>query len=225
MRMYLLRVMFVGSLLACAACSSTVWVKTPPRFDLGRFQTLGLVKFSVENDSGYGQTVSEKFLASLQEGQPGTPVVDLGSAAEALQSSNLTPLNRETYLKIGQTHHVDGVIIGSLRFSQSKPKIKVDIKDGLKLDSLSANVRLDGELDVKIIDTASGAVVWAGSSDRWITLTDFNASSAGSSGARISSAEQQYERLLLDMVHEVTADFRCQMRKQPKNLVDKTNRP
>ena len=66
----------VPSAIACAllaACSHAPKappVRVPPRMDLSRFATLGLVDFAARDGGGLGSAATREFLAALQSAQP-----------------------------------------------------------------------------------------------------------------------------------------------------------
>ena len=201
---------------ALAGCSSTVLVKVPPRMPLDRNQTIGIVRFDVEGTRREDHNVTGKFMEAIHQGQPGVGIVELGSSSEVLSGVGKSQLNGEAVQEIGKKFNVDAVILGALQLKESQPKIDVDLNHGLKLDSVRAQIRLDGRLDAKLLTTARGASVWNGSSARWITLARLSGSGIGAGSVSIPDWERQYEKLIFDMVNEACSDFRPSWERQAK---------
>src|SRR5262245_29031494 len=123
---------YLFSLLALGlvGCSSTrtQMVQVPPRMLLDRNQTIGIVRFDVEDaHGGQGQNVTAKFVEAIQHGQPGVPIVELGSSADVLNGVGKSQLNGEAAQEIGKKYNVDLVIIGTVKLKESKPKVNVDL--------------------------------------------------------------------------------------------------
>lgn len=153
-------------------------------------------------------SVSTRFVAALQGGQPGVAVVELGSSDALLGAVGRGELDRDALREIGRKYEVDALIVGALRMQESQPRLDVDLDHGFELGSVRAQVRLDGNLEAKLVDTDRGATVWTGTSARWIELACVSGSSAGFGSVSVADRERQVERLLCDMVDEAAADFR-----------------
>jgi hypothetical protein len=144
------------------------------------------------------------------------PIIELGSSAEVLNGVGKSQLNGEAMQEIGKKFNVDAVIVGAVHLKESQPKIDVDLNQGFKLDSVRAQVRLDGRLDAKIVTTTRGASVWTGSSSRWINLIRASGSGVGIGSVSVQDYDRQYEKLILDMISEASNDFRPTWEKQAK---------
>jgi TolB-like protein len=204
---YLLSLLAVG-LVACSSTRTTL-VQVPPRMALDRNQTLGIVRFDVEGGRGHGEepNVTAKFIEAIQHGQPGVPIVELGSSSEVLSGVGKSQLNAEALQEIGKKYNVDAVIVGSVQLKESKPKVNVNLAQGISLSSLQAQVRLDGHLEAKIVTTARGASVWTGTSARWINLVQASGSMIGIGSLNVPDRDRQYENLIADMVNDASRDF------------------
>ena len=57
----------LGLTMVCLiGCSSSKTVQVPPRMDLMRYGTIGMISFSSQDDSGLNDQASREFLAALQ---------------------------------------------------------------------------------------------------------------------------------------------------------------
>jgi len=195
--------------LALASCAApTVMVKVAPRMELDRENTVGIVTFDAEGKGVEGDDVTRRFLEAIHDGQPGIAILELGSAAEVLQAVGRTQMDGEAVREIGTKFGVGTVIVGNVSLVESKPKVDVSLDKGFKLGGVQAQVRLDGNLVVKVLQTERGATLWSGSSSRWIQLASASASRLGSASAAVQNRDGQVERLLHDMVQETSTDFR-----------------
>jgi hypothetical protein len=200
-----------------AGCSSTTMVKVPPRVLLDQNQTVGIVRFDVEGANGEEFNVTTKFMEAIQQGQPGVAIVELGNSAEVLKAIEKSRLNGEAVQAIGKKFNVDVVVVGTLRFKESQPKVDVNLSEGFRLNSLRAQVRVDGRLEAKLMNTTRGASVWTGTSSRWINLAEVSGTGGGLGSLNIADKNRQCEKLVLDMVSEASGDFYPTWQKQAKN--------
>src|SRR6185436_19948503 len=90
---YLICLLAVG-LVGCSSTRTTM-VQVPPRMVLDRTQTIGIVRFDVEGARGEEHNVTAKFMEAIQHGQPGVPIVELGSSSEVLNGVGKSELNGE----------------------------------------------------------------------------------------------------------------------------------
>src|SRR5262245_45144026 len=91
---YLFSLLAVG-LVGCSS-TRTIKVEVPPRMLLDRNQTIGIVRFDVQSTRGtQEQDVTAKFMEAIQHGQPGVPIVELGSSSEVLNAVGKSQLNGE----------------------------------------------------------------------------------------------------------------------------------
>ena len=202
--------------MGLAGCSSTVLVKVPPRMPLDQSKTVGIVRFDAEGAKGDDHNVTTKFVEAIQEGQPGVPIVELGSSSEVLSGVGKSQLNAEAVQEIGKKFNVDIVVIGTLRFKESQPTVDVDLSQAFRVHAVGGEVLLEGRLDARMVNTTRGASVWTGSSSRWINLAQVNASGSGLGSVNIPDQDRQYEKLVFDMVNEASGDFRPTWQRQRK---------
>jgi len=200
---------------AVSSCSSTILVQTPPRLALDHEQTIGIVAFDIHGGEGPTPEVASRFLEAIHEGQPGIAVVELGNSADVLSAVGKTRMDSEAVREIGKKFDVDVLIVGALTMKESKPQVDFDSNRGIGLGSVQAQVRLDGNLEAKLVNTDRGATLWTGSSSRWIQLACVNGDSTGSGSIRVTDREGQIQQLVHDMVQEASSDFRPTWIRQP----------
>jgi hypothetical protein len=197
-----------------SSCASMVLVQNPPRMSLDHEQKIGIVSFETRGSDAPPE-VAGRFLEAIHEGQPGVAVIELGNAAEVLSAVGKTKMDSEAVREIGKKFDVDVLIVGALTMNESKPKVDFDLNRGIKLGSVQAQVRLDGNLEAKLVKTDRGATLWTGSSSRSIQLARVSGDSTGSGSIHVTDRENQIQRLVYDMVQEASSDFRPTWVRQP----------
>jgi hypothetical protein len=212
----LISLLAVG-VVGCAS-TRTVIVDVPPRMLLDRNQTIGIVGFDINGAGGQQNNVTTRFIEAIQHGQPGVPIVELGSSSDVLSRVGKSQLNAEAVQEIGKQFKVNAVIVGSVQLKESQPKVKLDFGQGFIPTSVQAQVRLDGRLEASIMTTARGASVWTGSSSRWINLAQANGGPFGIGSVNLPERDSQYERIINDMVTDASRDFypTCERREVPR---------
>jgi hypothetical protein len=201
--------------VAVSSCASTVLVQNPPRMALNHEQKIGIVAFETQGSDAPSSEVASRFLEAIHEGQPGVAVVELGSSAEVLSAVGKNRMDGEAMREIGKKFDVDVLIVGALTMKETKPKVDFDLNRGIKLGSVQAQVRLDGNLEAKLVNTDRGATMWSGSSSRSIQLACVSGNSTGSGSVHITDRDGQVQRLVNDMVQEASSDFRPTWVRQP----------
>jgi hypothetical protein len=199
--------LFLG---ACA--QPTVLVTVPPRVDLARYPTLGIIDFTAAPDRALGPRAARQFEEQVQAAQPGTRFIDLGDRESLLASVGARQLDPRTLKKIGEKHGVAAVFIGELAYTE--PTVDVKLTDLAKLEG---GVRADmkGEVSARLVETATGASVWSRSTEarRQIGGVRVSAEQGVSGGMRSSNPR---EAMLPALVYQLTHDFRPTTIRQPK---------
>lgn len=147
----------VTATLFVLACSRTPKVQVPPRVDLARYGTIGIIDFSSRPDARHGSPATRQFVHMLQQSQPGTPILELGTRAQVLAKVGRDDLDFETVRAIGEAYRVDAVISGDLELS----KVKNDVRIGTSFDSVNARANLNGQLEARLMEARAGATVWS----------------------------------------------------------------
>jgi hypothetical protein len=195
---------------ACA--QPTVLVTVPPRVDLARYATLGIIDFNAAPDRALGPRAARAFEEQVQAAQPGTRFIDLGDRESLLASVGARQLDPRTLKKIGEKHGVAAVFIGELAYTE--PTVDVKLTDLAKLEG---GVRADmkGEVSARLVETATGASVWSRSTEarRQIGGVRVSAEQGVSGGMRSSNPR---EAMLPALVYQLTHDFRPTTIRQPK---------
>lgn len=192
------------SLAMLWGCSRTVIVPVPPRMDLTRYGTLGIVEFASNSDPAINAHATREFQSRIHAAQPGTPFVELGSREAVLARVGGRQLDADVLKKIGEKYGVDAIFVGEIIYSE--PKTSVKLTDSTKLEGDVRTV-VRGDITSRLVETRTGAGVW--SSTAWATRHVGRLSMSaeqGVSGAIRSSNPR--EEMVPALVHYLTEDFR-----------------
>jgi hypothetical protein len=198
--------------LACAAPRPKVLV--PPRVNLGGFGSIGMVEFGGMPAGDAGLRASREFLATLQQAQPGVPILELGGESHVLQAVGHEALDPEAIQAIGEKYHVDALVVGHLETRGAVPSFSMSsFAESL---SASAGADMEGTLSARILETRSGATLWARSA-QWkeplarVDLTQGTLPQLGATDANGAEA-----RLVHGLVSSVTGDFWSHWERAPR---------
>ena len=202
------KVGILGAALGLSACSSSRMVRVEPRMDLRDYGTVGLVGFSSNASDAVAVQTSQQFLAALQSAQPGVPVLELGDKTY-VGSTRTGTLDPAMIRAIGAKHDVDVILFGVLDAKEVRPKISL----GGGLESLKASAEIEGQLNVKMYDTRTGATLWTCAARDRQTVAGLSVSSGGLSEVGVNDPDESRDRLLRNLVERATTDFRPTWRK------------
>jgi hypothetical protein len=198
------------AVLAAIGCSSSQKILIPPRVDLARYGTIGMIEFTSQDGRALGGTASREFLAAVQAAQPGTPILELGDERFVLSAVKSETLDPEAIRSIGEKYKVDAVVVGVLGAQEVKPRVSV----AGGLDAVSASAELEGLLNARILLTDSGATVWTTAARAKETVARVDLSTGGISGAGVSGKDDAKNRLVRSLIHQATEDFWARWEKQ-----------
>lgn len=202
------RLLFAAAVLVAGCSSSKILV--PPRVDLARCGTIGMIEFTSMDDTKLAGEASREFLAAMHSAQPGTPVLELGNERALLGALNSKSLDPETIRAIGEKYRVDTIVVGMLGTQEVKPKVSV----GASLENFSASAEMEGLLDARIFDARSGATIWARSARAKEQVARVDLSMDGLSGMGANTPDDARSRLVQSLVERATIDFWPRWEKQ-----------
>ena len=207
-------VLLSAIILSILSCAKTVKVYQPPRFDLSQFDRLGLITFSDNAQPSVAVYATEQFQNKIHSAQVGIPIVELGTEEEVLNSIGSNQLNMEALKKIREQYKVFGVFTGRVVYSEVNTN--VNVKDITELKA-SVETTLNATLSVKLMETEGGATVWSDSASwkRKLGKMSVNENTGISLGTK--GYDDPYRKLVPDMVHDITSDFRGRYVKERVN--------
>jgi hypothetical protein len=193
--------LLVTAAFVVSACASKV--SQPPRVDLARYGTIGMIEFSSNEAHDLGPLASEKFVAAIQSAQPGVPILELGDEGRVLRTVQRYELDPETIHAIGKKYKVDAIVSGNLDTRGIKPEFSVDSST----HSMSATAYIEGSLRAKIFEARSGATIWTNSARGRETVAHVDLSTTRLPSLGGEGRDDAHGRLVHALVARVTADF------------------
>jgi hypothetical protein len=190
----------------CASKTKMVRMEIPPRVDLAAYPMVGLVTFSSNSRGELDRLSTEKFLEAIQEAQPGTRVVELGTEQQVLASVKRNSFDATTLRALKEMHGVDAIVMG--RLDMKKAKADVNLSASSLFKAMNVRQDVDATLTTRLLEADSGASMWSRSSKVTANLANasFNSRGEGSFGA--SDKEAAYGEMVDGLVFQVTDDFR-----------------
>ena len=177
-------------------------VLVPPRLDLARFPTLGIVEFDATGGSGLGALATREFLAALHDAQPGTPVLELGTASRAFALPSGVAPDAEAVRALGARAHVDALVLGSIVERKARPRVALDA------GGLAASAQLLGTLDLRVLDARSGATVWSTAVRGEVPVAALGVARIGVPRLDATPVEEARGALVRSLVDEACFDLR-----------------
>src|SRR5713226_9547914 len=191
--------------LGCGG-SNYVTVSVPPEVDLKSYQAVGIIEFGSNADAAIGRYATERFQCSVQSAQPGTRLVELGTAESVLAAVGARQLDADSIKKIGTRFGVAAVFEGNIKFSEPKVNVGGGITD---LATAQGGVRAEmrGDMFARLVETRTAAGVWSNSS--WVTkqLGGVHVSSDGGISGTVRTSNPR-EEMVPGLVREVLTGLR-----------------
>lgn len=216
-RSLLLSLVTVLLLAGCASKTRLVQVPVPPRVDLRAYPTVGLVSFTCNAKGELDRLGTERFLRAVQAAQPGTRVIELGSEAQVLASIGCQGWDANTLRAVREAHGVDVVLVGRLDVERVKPEFELSTV----LKRLSVRSDVNTSLNVKLLETASGATMWTDAGELTATVSHANFNNRGEGHFGATDPDAAYGEMVDGLVWQVTEDFRTHYitRRVPRDQV------
>lgn len=190
------------------ACAKKVLVD--PRVDLGGWRTIGIVEFSGGKDPELGVQATRDFMQTVQQAQPGVRILELGSEARVLDEVESVGLDFEAVRALGERYDVDAVFVGRVEVSLPKPNLSF----GKSFASMQARADVQGEIDARLLETASGATVWSRTSTSSANVAHLGVPSTGTPSFGATDPSDVYAGLVRQLVANVSGDFHPRWVKQ-----------
>ena len=208
-RHFFLRMLTTG-LLACMvclamSCSKTVRVYSPPHFDLNGYERLGIITFADNAKPSVGSYATQQFQNQIHAAQAGIPILEIGDEAEVLNTIRADRLDYQAFREIGRRYDVDAVFYGKVEYSDIETDVRLN-----SIRNLNANVNatLHATLSAQLYETGGGATVWSDSVSWKRKLGEVSVSKIGNVSGGMAGYHDAYRKLIPDMAHDVTREFR-----------------
>lgn len=177
-------------------------VLVPPRIDLKPYGTLGMIQFESSSKGNLAEYTSQKVLSALQEAQPGTPVVEIGTLESALHAVDRTSLDLETIKLLGSKYGVGAIITGKLDVKKVKPSVNI----ATIITDLSVSAYVEATLTAKLVETANGATVWTNSEQGREKIASVGLT-GGEPFFNAKDPEKAYGNLVKRLIRVISDDF------------------
>ncbi len=196
---------FVFILLLFISCSRTMLVSVPPAVDLLSHGNIGLITFEAENAQGeLDEMATQRFLQVVTQSQRGIQLIEIGSLVDVLNKVNETTLNLNALKAIGEQFDVEAFFFGKISISNVKPQVSISAI----VKSMGVRASFTISMTSRLYSTSTGATLWT-DSVRWEeSLADLNLSTDGIPMFNVKDKNQTHQRLIEQMVYQLTRDFR-----------------
>ncbi len=196
---------FIAALSIGCSSTTTQQVYHPPRLELAGRGTVGLIEFSDNAAPSVGEYLTQEFETALYAAQADIPILNLGKLGAVLHEVGEPELNFRAIQKIGQRYNADSIVHGNMVYSD----IETDF-DLKQIHQLKARVKqtLRAKLSISFHDTESGAKFYSNSVGWNRKLSNIQLDAQGNIRVNDDGRKNAYEKLVPDMVHDVTRDLR-----------------
>jgi len=199
MKRTIIVLVFVTLIAAAVGCHHAY----PPRFNLDRFGTIGLVQFRSEAKGNIAEYATRIFLEVLVKSQPGARIKELGREEEVLRDIGANRLSPDALEALRRRFNVDAVILGTLDVSNIRPRVDlISI-----ITTLSVSAEVDAVLTARLLDTRDGATIWTDSARDHKTVAQVSVWRDGGIFFDARDPEQAYGSLIRSLVARTTRDF------------------
>ena len=181
----------------------TVVVPVPPRVDLKPYGTLGIIDFSSNGERALSVQATRQFQEQVQEAQPGTRFLELGTRETVLAGIGARDFDPDTLRRIGEKYRVNAVVLGEIVYAEPRTDIKV-----ADITRLEGGVRSELRADIsgRLLETQSGASIWTRSA--WTKRQIGTLSVSAERGVTGSMKSNPREEMVPSLVYQLTHDFR-----------------
>jgi hypothetical protein len=195
------QVLLVFSLLTLS-CGPRVLL--PPRVDLKPYGTLGLIQLESNAKGTLTEYTSQRLLRSVQEAQPGTPVIELGTMSYVLGAIGRSEMDFEAVKLLNAKYGIGAVVVGKLDVEKVKPSVKI----GALLKDMTVSAFVEATLVVRLVETSSGATAWSNSAQGRENVASVSLMK-GDTWFDAREPEKAYGNLVDQLVSVITEDFRA----------------
>lgn len=200
----LVAILIVAVLSGCSSSPRTVVVPVPPRVDLKPYGTIGIIDFSSNAERSTSVHATRQFQEQVQEAQPGTRFLELGSRETVLAAVGSRELDAATLRKVGQMYKVNAVFLGEIVYSE--PTTDIKLSDISRLEG-GVRTELRGDVSTRLFETSTGASVWSRSAWAKRQLSNFRVSADQGVSGSVSKTNPR-EDMMPSLVFQLTHDFR-----------------
>jgi len=175
----------------------------PPRVNLERMGTIGLVEFRSEAKGNIASYATRIFLEILLKSQPAARIKELGREEDVLREIGAGRFTQDALAAVGSRYGVDTVILGTLEISNIRPR--VDVLSIITTLRVSADI--EAVLSARLLDLGDGTTVWAGTAHDRESVGQVSVVKGGGVIFDAQDPERAYGPMMRDLVIRATRDF------------------
>jgi hypothetical protein len=200
------RLVAAFSVLAMCQCASNpparrVWVG--PRIDLKAYETIGMVDFTSASKGKLAEMATRRFEEEARRDQDMLRMVDVGTQQQALASVGRDQWNPEACRAVGRKQGIKSMFEGTLTISKVHPNVA--LTSFFKSGQVTATV--DAVLEVRMIETETGASIWSRSASTSRTLGQVSVFGGNNYSFDAANPDAAYGDLVNDLVSQVAQDL------------------
>jgi nucleotide-binding universal stress UspA family protein len=177
-------------------------VLIPPKLDLARYPTIGIVEFDATGPAELGALATREFVSALHDAQPGTPVLELGTASRAFGPAAEATPDPEAIRALAARTQIDAIVLGAIGERKGTPRVALDA------GGLAASAHLLGTLDVRVLDARTGATVWSSAVRSEVPVAALGVARIGVPRVDATPVEEARVALVQDLVGQASFDLR-----------------
>lgn len=186
-------------------------VMVPPRIDLKQHEVVGIIQFKSDSKGELAPFTTKKFTEAIRRDQEMIRIVDLGTEAEVLKEIGYDRLSKAALKAIGEEYEVATVFAGELLVSDVRPDISINL---IFTAGMSVSAEVDATLDVRMVETESGASLWNTSVTKTREIGNVSIWEGGGFWFNAEDPERAYGKLVNALVEDASVDFRVTWRRE-----------
>ena len=175
----------------------------PPRVNLDRLGTIGLIQLRSEAKGNIAEYATQVFLEVLVKSQPRARIKELGREDEVLRDIGANRISPDALEALRRRFGVDTVIFGTLEVSNIRPRVDL----AAIISTLRVSAEVDAILTARLLDTRDGTTLWTDSGRARKTVAQVSVFRGGGIFFDARDPEQAYGALIRALVMRTTRDF------------------
>jgi hypothetical protein len=198
----ILQIIVLLTVLSLLSFSCGPRILLPPRVDLKPYGTIGMIQLESNAKGNLTEYTAQRLLRVIQEAQPGTPIVELGTMPQVLGSIGRGEMDIEAVKLLKTKYGIGAVVVGKLDVQKVKPSIKI----GALLQNMTVSAFVEATLLARILETNAGATVWSNSAQGRENVASVSLMK-GDTWFDAKEPEKAYGNLVNQLVGVISDDF------------------
>ena len=174
-------------------------------------EIIGMIRFESDSKGELAPLTTRKFTEAIRRDQEMIRIIDLGTETEVLKEIGHDRLNKMAFQAIGDEYDVATVFTGELLVSDVRPDISIAL---IFTAGMSVSAEVDATLDVRMVETETGASLWNTSVTKTEEIGNVNIWEGGVFIFDAEDPERAYGKLVHALVEDASRDFRVTWRRE-----------